>query len=450
MSKQNCFRVGRVTVYLRGRIWYLRYHEHGRRRLVRAAADRHLARQLAAQVNAQLETGAPAATSFEPVDLPELRRRWLGHHEHVLRSSLATIDRYRSATEHLLTFVRDVQPVNQVARFRTGHAEAYVRYLRDLRVAPNGHPNSVKRCLRDKGVKYALEVSRTMFAFAIKRRHLPPYAENPFTAIQVDRIPVEDAKPVTVFDTEQERQFLEACDDWQLPVFATLVLTGLRPGELTHLLLPDDLDLVGGWIIVRNKPELGWKVKTRSGRRVPLVPELRALLARSVGARRTGPLFLRRRCALTGPPVTGLLPSAELPAELQRRLAASGDTSARRQHRRVAQRLWTDLGVLPEDRLRTEFMKLTRAIGLPQVTAPKSLRHLFATRLQEANVDPLIRNQLMGHVPGGDAKGRGPLGMTAVYSHAGPETVRRQLESAVSGGPAVHVLREWLKGRGWG
>ena len=28
----NCFRVGRVTVYLRGRTWYLRYHEQGRRR----------------------------------------------------------------------------------------------------------------------------------------------------------------------------------------------------------------------------------------------------------------------------------------------------------------------------------------------------------------------------------------------------------------------------------
>src|SRR5688572_1398923 len=169
MSKQVCFRVGRVAVYLRGRTWYLRYHEQGRRRQVRAGTDRHLCRQLAAQVNAQLEAGAPAATSFEPVDLRELRRRWLEHHEHVLRSSLATIDRYRAATQHLINFVGEVQPVNQVARFQYSHAEAYARYLRQLRVAPNGHRNTAKRCLRDKGVKYALEVCRTMFAFAIKR-----------------------------------------------------------------------------------------------------------------------------------------------------------------------------------------------------------------------------------------------------------------------------------------
>jgi hypothetical protein len=36
-----------------------------------------------------------------------------------------------------------------------------------------------------------------------------------------------------------------------------LTLTGLRPGELTHLLLPDDLDLDTGWLYVRNKPRLG-------------------------------------------------------------------------------------------------------------------------------------------------------------------------------------------------
>jgi hypothetical protein len=29
------------------------------------------------------------------------------------------------------------------------------------------------------------------------------------------------------------------------------------------------------------------------------------------------------------------------------------------------------------------------------------LRHLFATALQEANVDPLVRNLLLGHAPAG-------------------------------------------------
>lgn len=445
-SNSKTIRVGRVTLYPRNRTWYLRYHEQGRRRQVRAGTDKDASRQLAAQVNAQLEVGAPAATSFEPVTLPELRRRWLDHHEHVLRSSVATIDRYRSASEHLLLFVRDVQPVKQVAHFRATHAEAFVRHLRQREVAPNGHANSAKRRLRDKGVKFVLEVCRTLFAFALKRRHLPPYGENPFTAIQVDRIPVHDAKPITLFSAQQECQFLQACDDWQLPVFATLLFTGLRPGELTHLLLPEDLDLAGGWLHVRNKPELGWQVKTRNERSLPLVPELVELLQLQAADRRTGPLFRRRRFDAGAGCAMARLTRDQLRAELATRIE-SRQAATRVQHRRACRRLWVEMGVLPEDRLRGEFMKRTTAIGLAPVTAPKTLRHLFATALQEANVDPLIRNQLMGHLPFHDAKGKGPLGMTGVYTHASPATVRRQLQGAQENRPAMAVLRAWLEAR---
>ncbi len=47
-----------------------------------------------------------------------------------------------------------------------------------------------------------------------------------------------------VLGPEEERQFLEACDRWQFPIFLTLVVTGFRPRELTRRHSPDDLDLV--------------------------------------------------------------------------------------------------------------------------------------------------------------------------------------------------------------
>ena len=43
---------------------------------------------MAAQINSQLEVGIPSALSFEPISIPELQRRWLEHHEQVLRSSV--------------------------------------------------------------------------------------------------------------------------------------------------------------------------------------------------------------------------------------------------------------------------------------------------------------------------------------------------------------------------
>ena len=73
---------------------------------------------MAAQINGQLEVGAPAALSFEPVSIPELRERWLDHHENVRRSSVQTIRRYRAATQHLVNFLQDVRPVRLASDFR--------------------------------------------------------------------------------------------------------------------------------------------------------------------------------------------------------------------------------------------------------------------------------------------------------------------------------------------
>lgn len=444
MSKSNSFRVGKVSGYLRGRVWYLCYFEGGKRRRPRAGAERDAARQLAAQVNSQLETGAPAALSFEPVSIPALRDRWLEHHEQVRRSSVQSIARYRTATDHLLRYLTE-RPVRHAGQFTATHAAAFVGHLRALRVSPNGHANTPKRPLLDKGVRYVLECCRALFNHAAKRRHLPPYADNPFAAIEIDRIPVETARPIELLTPEQERAFLGACDGWQFPVFLTLLLTGLRPGELCHLLLPDDLDLAAALVRVRNKPRLGWQVKTRNQRDIPLVPALVDVLRVHLAGRTSGPVFQRR--AWAADPGFDASSTAALERDLARRLtkqdATPGDPG-RAARVRLAGRLWRDIRAVDESRVRVEFIRAARAAGLVGQTAPKVFRHQFATALQEGRVDPLVRNLLMGHATAGvRAPGHG-LGMTAVYTHTRPETVREQLLAALADRPAVAVARNWF------
>ena len=257
MATKTSFRIGKVRGDLCGKTWYLTYQENGRRQRPRVGPQLKEAKQLASQINSQLEIGAPALLSFESLRLKELQQRWLEHHEHVLRSSLQTINRYRTATDHLLRFLDRTNIPHTTSHFRTVHAEQFVRYLRTIEVSPKGHPNSPKRPLLDKGIKYILQCCRSLFNFAKKHRYLSPYAENPFSALDLDRIPVENSKQVTLFTAEQEQSFLQICDDWQFPIFITLIMTGLRPGELTHLLLPDDLDLEAGLLRVRNKPGTG-------------------------------------------------------------------------------------------------------------------------------------------------------------------------------------------------
>ena len=82
------------------------------------------------------------------------------------------------------------------------------------------------------------------------------------------------------------------------------------------------------------------------------------------------------------------------------------------------------------DAIRNSFIRLMKKIGHPESTCPKSWRHTFATLLQDANVDPLIRQITLGHSP----QSTGGLGMTGRYTHSRAETQRRQIEQA---------LRQW-------
>lgn len=449
-TKKGSFRTGKVQGYLRGKTWYLCYHENGKRRRPHVGPDKEAAKQLAAQVNAQLGIGAPAALSFEPITIPELRDRWLRHHEEVLRSSVRTINRYRTATEDLIRFL-DEHSVRHASHFHVAHAEEFVRHLRTIEVSPNGHANTAKRHLLDKGLCYILECCRTLFQFAAKRRHLSPYAENPFSALEIGRIPVETARPIDLFTAEQETQFFEACDDWQFPLFLTLAFTGLRPGELTHLFV-EDIDLELGELHVRNKPQLGWQVKTRNERVIPLTAILVDILRHHLGGRTSGLLFRRRQWSpdeVDARHSTYETMSGALKMRVSEARNRSEQPLPREDLLRIAQRVWRGTGMVKEDWVRIDFMRLTRQIGLSGFTAPKVFRHQFATMLQEGRVDPLIRNELMGHVASGDKSAGHGLAMTAVYTHTRPQIRREQLEHALQAHLALAVAKEWLDRRIW-
>jgi integrase len=112
---------------------------------------------------------------------------------------------------------------------------------------------------------------------------------------------------------------------------------------------------------------------------------------------------------------------------------------------RIAQKVWHDAGAIGADDIRRSFIRIAKAIGLTGVTCPKSWRHSFATLLQDANVDPLIRQITMGHAPAGDSKGA--LRMTAVYTHTRAETQSREIERAVRLWPeSLQLAINWAQG----
>jgi integrase len=130
-------RVGRVSIYPhRRRWWWVYYREHGSPVRRAVADDEATAEQVAAQINLELTSAAPTLLSFRPISLAELQRTFVDYHEHVLRSSLATVERYRSATRHLANFCG--RPNGDTPTAHAIDVEGFVRYLRTLRATARG------------------------------------------------------------------------------------------------------------------------------------------------------------------------------------------------------------------------------------------------------------------------------------------------------------------------
>ena len=439
-------RIGCVSYYLHHGAWFLYYLEYQDgvkvQRRHKVADTEEEAAQIAAQINAQLASSSPTPFSFTSVNFLKLRQAFLTHHETVVKSSPATIRRYRSATQHLENYFNACCQSDLAHSIRADH---FVAWLRKQKVSPNGHPNTAKRALRDKGLRFVLEVCRSVYIYAAQQRFLPPYFENPFSKLNLERMKIEDAKPIFVFDAEDELSFFQKADDWAFPIHFILAKTGLRSGELIHLLI-EDIDLENGWLHVRNKSELHWKVKTRRERSVPLIKEAVAVLRRVIGDRTSGPVFIRHQFDAFSSPL-GNLDQLELQELLQQRIAHADSgsvlTLTQTMEEKHARAVWREAGVIRSERVRNSFIRTAKLAGLKQSSCPKSWRHSFATLLQDANVDPLIRQITLGHKPSEDARSGG-LGMTGVYTHTRSTTQRREIERALRLWPqSLAYARQW-------
>lgn len=122
--------VGKVTVYPRAASWHIYCRENGTPRRIRIGPDRKAAERRAAEVNAQLAHGTPSCYGFERISVEEVVCLWLEHHELVLRSSVATVRRYRAAIDHLLRFAREKHPGLTADLISPQTAQSFVKHLR--------------------------------------------------------------------------------------------------------------------------------------------------------------------------------------------------------------------------------------------------------------------------------------------------------------------------------
>jgi len=286
-------RLGGVTIYKRGKNFYLYYREI--KRTVRRRVDGNLAaaRLVAGHVNTALAESRPSPLGFQHIGPEDFVKGFLEYCERVAGHAVRTVDRYRAAL-HLFEAFASVKGLASIDQVSEASVEDFVKWLRTQERTRNGAAVGKQQPYSVAGIKFILSTCRTAMNWARKHRYLPPYSENPFSAFQLEKLR-DRAKSEfqDVLSKQQAEAFFQKCDDWQRPIFLVLAVYGMRVGELTHLLV-EDVDVKEDVIWIRSKPELLWFSKTSRERVLPIFPEVKPLLQKLVGTRKAGFVFLSR------------------------------------------------------------------------------------------------------------------------------------------------------------
>jgi hypothetical protein len=254
----------RVRIYSRGYCYILQWWDPAAKKTLNVRIDGDLIDAIARarEIDASLENlgrsghGNPKVGHEVLLDsyLENLRRR-----ADAGQIAVSTVERYEAALGHYRAFV--CQPAQRKAFPYPAGANrdfqlAVAAHLEQLVVAPNSHPHAGRRPLRSP--QLVLDTVRAMFTWAAdpaRGNLLPVEFRNPFQ--QPDRChrsPAIDPFGQPDITIAMAVELLGQCDAFQLPLFATLALFGLRAAEPVFL-FREDLD--NGWLRVACHPGLG-------------------------------------------------------------------------------------------------------------------------------------------------------------------------------------------------
>ena len=347
--------------------------------------------------------------------------------------------RYGSALGHYLGFT-DTPAVSkshpQVHRVDRNFALRLSAHLEQLMVSPNGCAGGVKR--RMQASDFVLDAVRAMYEWASdpdRGNLLPDGFRSPFRrgALQRRRAAGDCIGEPDITMT-MAADFLRACDDYQLRLFAPMVFYPLRAAEPVFMFHEQIDSAFLGIACIR---ELDYLTKGVRNKLLPLLDPIAALL-RSQTARAQGLVYLRRSVIEASEKLTlagvGL---AEIIREYQIRCTAAHNPGAR-QRALIRDEVMFDAGAMTYKLIQREFLDVANPLGWPKSATLKDFRHLANTTLANAGMPEHERRYLMGHAPG---SGRAAI---TTYTHVNrlAEHFRTAVEKEF--GPVTTVLHHRL------
>ena len=308
-------------------------------------------------------------------------------HRRFLEPCFPAVTRLRQITAAHIEEYKTRRIAGSLTDFVDEQAESRERELRSQtgeRSGPDRRRNAkfgflgrkrFKPTVAPRTVNYELQVIRTFFRWCVVRNFL---FVNPATNVERLRIP---KRAIPKFLTADElRRLFASCSDAERRLFMTVLLTGMRRGEVQHLTWAD-VSFELGVIFIQPKPQWQWKPKTDE-RVIPIASALREILIHQHSFRRDDGLVFPNK---HGNPDPHLLP---------------------------------------------KLKKIGRRAGLPHVTM-HSLRHSFGAHLRMAGVNLADIADLLGHRD---------LATTQIYAKVQQEhlrTVIAKLTPVVTDGASI-------------
>lgn len=314
--------------------------------------------------------------------------------------AIGTVKRYRSALNHYRDFVDGAgldRRYRRVSLVDRAFALDFAAFLKQRVVAANGRDEGNKRPL--KSINFVLDATRAMYEWAADPHRgglLPDGFRNPFLRDVVARrkVPTNPLGEPDITMTMAE-EFLASCDPYQLRLFAPMVLYGLRAAEpilICHEHLTDN------FLHINCIPELDYLTKGHRDKSLPMLPEVRQLLA-SDNAKAKGLIFTRRGVSegRLDPPLAGYSLQDLTSAYRARVRQLKTDNAAERE--KVLDAVINDAGGLTYKRIEGEFKRVAKSLSWPEQATMKDFRHLFNTTMANAGLSLEERAYLMGQAP---------------------------------------------------
>lgn len=130
-------RVGKVTIYKRGEVYYLYYRQDGASQRRKVDGNLAVARATAHKVADALCESRPSPLAYTCTAPEVMVQRYLDAVANVQKPALRTWDRYKAALDRFLDFCKDAK-ITAVDAVDLGKVEDFVKWLRGQKRNRNG------------------------------------------------------------------------------------------------------------------------------------------------------------------------------------------------------------------------------------------------------------------------------------------------------------------------